>query len=285
MFQETTFDADGVRLNVAAGPDGGPPLVLLHGVTRRWQDFASLAPLLTARWSVLGVDLRGHGRSGRAEHYRVVDYVDDVVRLVAAQRGRVVVFGHSLGALVAAGVAAAAPEHVAAAVLEDPPLESVGPGIRQTIFFAMFQAFAELAGSDRPVAEIAAALGNISISLPGKTLRPRLGELRDAAGLRFMASCLKQVDPAVMRPLIAGQWLDGFDVPTVLARIRCPVLLLQGEYALGGMLDDDAARRAAATIADCTHFRVPGAGHLIHTMQREATIRLVTDFLESLRDD
>src|SRR5262249_28924121 len=33
-------------------PAGAPPLVLLHGVARRWQDFTPLLPALACRWQV-----------------------------------------------------------------------------------------------------------------------------------------------------------------------------------------------------------------------------------------
>ncbi len=286
MLTDTRCDAGGLALNLAVGPVTGPPLLLMHGITRRWQDYAALVPGLAQRWHVLGLDFRGHGLSARAPSYLVVDYVRDVVAVIRQQtRERVVLFGHSLGALVAAGVAAELPDQVRAIVLEDPPFESVGAGIKKTLFHAMFVAIAELTGPDRSVVEIAAGLSEIGISLPGMTVRLRLGDLRDAAGIRFMASCLRLVDPAVLTPLIAGQLLDGYDSQKVLRGIQCPTLLLQGEAALGGMLDDDAAARTIPHVADCTHVRVAGAGHLIHSMQHETTLRLVTDFLESLRTD
>src|SRR5437762_336652 len=65
-LKEQGFDSGLVRLNVASGPDSGPPAVLLHGVARRWQDFLPILPALTLRWHVHAIDFRGHGRSGRA---------------------------------------------------------------------------------------------------------------------------------------------------------------------------------------------------------------------------
>ena len=66
---------------------------------------------------------------------------------------------------------------------------------------------------------------------------------------------------------------------------RCPVLLLQGDVAAGGMLRDEDADRLAARLPDCTRIRLPGVGHLIHWTHTEATLRLVTAFLESLDRD
>ena len=65
MLTERTFDAGDVSLNYAEGPPAGPPLVLLHGSSLRWQHFLPVIPLLGWRWHLYALDLRGHGRSGR----------------------------------------------------------------------------------------------------------------------------------------------------------------------------------------------------------------------------
>jgi len=65
MFKERTFDTGEVILNYAEGPASGPPLVLLHGFTGRWQGFLPLLPALSLRWHVYAPDYRGHGKSGR----------------------------------------------------------------------------------------------------------------------------------------------------------------------------------------------------------------------------
>jgi len=283
MFTQTSLTTNSLTLNLAEGPPAGPPLLLLHGVARRWQDYVALAPTLAARWQVLALDFRGHGNSQRASAYRVVDYVSDALAVIERYSSQpAVVYGHSLGAMVAAAVAAQVPQRVRAVVLEDPPFGTLGPQIRQTAFHSMFTAFAALAGSERSVDELAAALGSVTITTPGKPLRLRLGELRDPAALRFMASCLQRLDPATMTPLVEGYWMEGYDQESILRGVVCPALLLQGEYAQGGMLDDGEAARVTQLLPRGVCIKVPDAGHLIHTMQAETTLRLVTTFLESL---
>src|SRR5580692_5159456 len=78
MFHEQTFSCGDFTLNGAMGPRSGPPLVFLHGITRRWQDFLTLMPSLTPRWTVYGLDFRGHGRSDRSTSYLVADHVRDI---------------------------------------------------------------------------------------------------------------------------------------------------------------------------------------------------------------
>ena len=39
------------------------------------------------------------------------------------------------------------------------------------------------------------------------------------------------------------------------------------------------------SLLNCTHVRLPNVGHLIHQTQTETAVRLMTAFLESLRED
>src|SRR5947209_9478255 len=94
-------------LNCARGPAHGPPMLFLHGVLRCWQDFLPLIAPLTTRWHVHALDFRGHGRSSpRSGRYRVVDYVEDAAAFLRHGCDEpAVVYGHSLGAMVALAVA------------------------------------------------------------------------------------------------------------------------------------------------------------------------------------
>src|SRR5437762_2833035 len=98
MLVERTFDAGGVSINYAEEPGAGPPLVMLHGVTSRWQNFLNVMPMFTQRWHVVAADLRGHGRSGRVPgHYGLMEYAADVIALLRGlDAGPAVLVGHSL---------------------------------------------------------------------------------------------------------------------------------------------------------------------------------------------
>lgn len=283
MFREQLIDVGAVALNVAAGPPSGPPLVLLHGVVRRWQDFLPLAVPLAARWQVLGVDFRGHGRSGRADSYRLPDYVGDTVRLVEGRPPEpAVVFGHSLGALVAVAVAAQSPKNVRALVLEDPPSPGFLRRLPETSYSAVFAAMRRLAGSRGPVREIADELGEVAVSRPGVEPPTRLRDLRDVVSLRFSARCLQDVDPPVLDPLLRADWTEGYAWEANLKAVRCPVLLLRGEEKLGGMLPRADAEAIECWVPDCTRVDFPALGHLIHGTEPEKTLRFVVGFLEAL---
>src|SRR5258708_4217712 len=102
MLHERSFSCGDFTLNGASGPSAGPPLVFLHGVTRCWQDFLTLMPALSGRWTCHAVDFRGHGRSDRSSSYLVADHLRDLLAFLRMQMSEpVVLYGHSLGALVA----------------------------------------------------------------------------------------------------------------------------------------------------------------------------------------
>lgn len=283
MLSEQWDTSAEVRLNVAVGPPAGPPLLLLHGVTRRWQDYLTLLPTLALRHHLLALDLRGHGRSDRGTSYLVADYVRDVAALVRARFTEPgVIFGHSLGALVAAAVAALEPERVRAVILEDPPGEPFVVGIRESPSLALYEGMRELSGRDVPVAEAARRLGRIPFSpQPGAVMLP-LSHFRDVTSLRFSARCLRDLDPAVLAPLVAGRWLEGVDLDTVYRTVSCPILLLAADEEVGGLLSKFEAERIAALMPDCCHIHLPRVGHLVHWSQPDTTLRLATGFLESL---
>jgi pimeloyl-ACP methyl ester carboxylesterase len=286
MLSERRVATPDGALNVASGPENGPPLLFLHGVGRLWQDFLPLVPRFACRWQFFAIDFRGHGQSDRAAgKYLVTDYLRDALYVAREVIGKpLVVYGHSLGALVTAAAVAELGELARGAVLEDPPFDVLGRNIADTPFHSLFVAMRSLSGPDWDVPTLARELANKRIGPPDKP-QVRLGDIREATAIRFGAACLRQVDPTVWDPLTGGRWLDGYDKQAVLGRIGCPVLLLQGDVAGGGMLADHVAADAAARIADCTHVRVAGGGHLIHSLRTEATLRLVGDWLESVALD
>jgi pimeloyl-ACP methyl ester carboxylesterase len=108
------------------------------------------------------------------------------------------------------------------------------------------------------------------------------GATRDPANVRFTASCLKDLDPATMLPLLANAWLDGIDWEATLRRVICPVLLLRADPARGGMLPDGDFRRLCNTLADPTPIDLPGIGHNAVGQQPDLVPRFVIPFLESL---
>ncbi len=282
MLTSTAFQGDGVSLSGwTAGCPAAPPLLLLHGVSRRRATFAPLLPWLLPRFCVRAYDQRGHGESERGEGYFVRDYAADSVRVVGTL-GRPVLYGHSLGALVALLTAAACPDSVAGIVLEDPPGPTFLASVDRSPYAAVFTLYRQHAGSTLSVGELARKLS--AAPLPGAPGMPAttFGATRDPANVRFTASCLKGLDPATMLPLLANAWLDGVDWVATLRRVTCPVLLLRADPARGGMLPDGDFRQLCDTLADPTPIDLAGIGHNAVGQQPDLVPRFVIPFLESL---
>ena len=283
VFQSRSLQAGGVRLRLESSTDAGPALLCLHGVLRAGRDFAPLWGQFVPRWQVHAPDHRGHGGSewtpGR---YFIADYTADAVALVRDHlEGDVVILGHSLGALIAVGVAAALPDRIKGIVLEDPPSPALLADVEATPWNAIWhgmEAIARLGLGDTGV--ILGHLSEMRVPTPAGTAR--LGDLRDATSLRLSARCLRDIDPAVFAPLLANRWPEGYAILSVCEGVRCPALILRGDPAMGGMLRRDEAMAMAGRMADAVVIDMPNVGHLIHWTAAEAMARLVLGFVESL---
>ena len=293
MLREQAFVAGLTELNFAEGPPSGPPLVLLHGGGDRWQFFLPIIPTLAMRWHVYALDLRGHGRSGRVPgRYRPEDYVPDITAFLDRQvTERAVLFGHSLGGWIALMVVVERMEKVRALILGDPPLCMERwvaiEGSEERV--ASYRALRGLVGSGLSVPELAAALADLPVSVPGQGALMRYGDLpgRDAAHLRGWAKTLSQVDPDVAQYQAEGrmdEYVQKVDLDAALQRMTCPVLLLQGDPSHGGVLSDGDVKHALSLLPDGLTVKLQGTGHDLGlaTWTVAPLLRAVTDFLESL---
>ena len=260
----------------------GPVLLLLHGVTRCGADWEPLFAALAKDWTIIALDQRGHGTSPRAGSYLVTDYVADALRFVQEETADpIVLFGHSLGAMVAAAVAAELPARVRGIILEDPPFHTMGNRIASSTWQAQFTGMREAARKGGSVEEITDALADIRLPASGGAFK-RLGELRDRASLAWSAECLSQLDPEVLTPVIEGRWLDGYDFPSLLSGLRCPTLLLQGDPSAGGALTDADAESLKSIVSTCQQVRFPGCGHNLHRDRPESVLQAFADIAASL---
>src|SRR5512140_1646619 len=106
MLTEKSFNTGSLTINYAEGPTNGEPLVLLHGGTTRWQELNPLISELENNWHVFACDLRGHGKSDRADSYRAIDFFPDTVTFIRNLIGfPTILVGHSAGAIAALGTA------------------------------------------------------------------------------------------------------------------------------------------------------------------------------------
>jgi len=100
----------------------GPAIVFLHGLGGDGSVWNEVAARLRDRWTVVTVDLPGHGASGapsdgRIDFERIAGQIADVVK--QEKLAPAVLVGHSMGAGIAARVALVDPASTRALVLVD----------------------------------------------------------------------------------------------------------------------------------------------------------------------
>ncbi|CAN5550468.1 hypothetical protein BH24ACT15_BH24ACT15_01640 [soil metagenome] len=100
----------------------GPPVVLLHQTPRSWDEYREVLPLLGARRRVIALDTLGHGASDPPADHTIEAYSQGIrSALHVLGIGRYDLVGHHTGGVVAALVAAQAPDAVRALVLSSTP--------------------------------------------------------------------------------------------------------------------------------------------------------------------
>lgn len=112
------IDTNGIRLHaVAAGPEDGQLVVLLHGFPEFWYGWIhQIGPLAEKGYRVVAPDLRGYNLSDKPQgiNQYTLDLLRDDVTGVISHFGkeRAIVVGHDWGGAVAWHLAATEPEFV-----------------------------------------------------------------------------------------------------------------------------------------------------------------------------
>ncbi|GGW15672.1 hypothetical protein GCM10018980_52300 [Streptomyces capoamus] len=124
-----------MRLHTHEWGTGDRIAVLVHGLMSDHRTWHRVAPVLVDQgYRVIGVDLRGHGASGRGE-YSPATWSDDLVDTLPERPE--LVLGHSLGAMALAGaVERLAP---ARAVYCDPAWDLRKELVEASVYFTVFK--------------------------------------------------------------------------------------------------------------------------------------------------
>lgn len=133
------------------GPEGGKPVLLIHGVTssnRAWQFFAQ--SLIARGFTPHAVDLRGRGDSNSLPGpYGMSVHADDMLAVIDfIGVASIEVIGHSMGAFVAIALVGKYPTRVSRATLIDggiPLPLPAGMTVAQVLPFVLGPALARLA--------------------------------------------------------------------------------------------------------------------------------------------
>jgi pimeloyl-ACP methyl ester carboxylesterase len=286
-IKEHAFNTDVVILNFAEGPPSGPPMALLHGGSARWQSFEPIIPDLATSWHLFAPDLRGHGKSGRAPgRYRLQDYADDVNALLEQQVSEpAILFGHSLGGMIALLVAAQHPDYVRAVIVGDSPLTSETWAVVTNNHRDRIAAWRDLAGGRFSTGELTERLKDTPAEVPGKPgtrpMREVMGE--DSGFFPWLATNLYHNDPDMLTAILDDfeATAAGYEMEEVLPAIQCPVLLLQADPEFGGVMTNTEVKQALPLLAKPKHIRLKETSHALFMEQKEMVLQAVMNFLDS----
>lgn len=250
---------------VREGPQDGPPVILIHGITTPSYVWAGVAPLLAeAGYRVIRYDLFGRGLSDRPIGRQDVRFfLDQLDALMTHEgiRGSCALVGYSMGGAIAAAKAARKPEDVAALVLLAPVgLEPAAvPAVLRVPVLGDWVMW--LAGGRLQVRRLRKLVKEPSV-IPNYLER----EAVEAATRGYARSVLSSLRRVVLR--------DYASEHRAIARARVPVLAVFGEK--DEAVPISSMGRLAELNPDAWHHQIDGAGHSIpHTRPGEVAAEIL----------
>ncbi len=250
---------DGAALHVEEWGQG-PPIVLVHGLSLDHRTWHHQYLALAGRFRLVGVDLRGHGRStlGSEAFGPHRSAADLAAVLTELDLHDVVLVGHSLGGTVVGQLCADRPDlvrdHVAGLVFVGTFASSIaGEGRFREVFSptlvrlaARFQTRTEPRGTPSPGA------------LAYVTARQPFGPHPDPEAVRHTLTMAAACAPAVMGAATVAN-LD-YDVRDELGAVACAVLVIRGSHDT--LATERSAAQFATALPDAEMVVVDGSGHL-----------------------
>lgn len=255
-MQVRRLDVGGLAIAVAeAGAGSRRHLLLLHGFGGAKEDFSEwLDRLAGAGWHAVIYDQRGHGDSGHPkgeEHYSLQLLTDDV-RAVVDRLGwnRFVLFGHSMGGMVAQRYAVAEPSRLRGLILMgtshgapdgiDPELVSLGQEVVR-------------AGGTAALLDAQRNVGPGPLDTPAHqaliATRPGYAEFGQRKTLAASGD---------MWVALASEMLSQPDRLPALAKLTVPTLVIVGALDKTFLRP---SRQLAEAIPGARLSVIPGAGH------------------------
>jgi len=258
-----TIDRQGTRIAFDVQGEG-PPVILGHSFLCSGEMWSHQVEPLSRRFTVINVDLRGHGGSGRVRGAMTLyDLVDDMVAVLdSLGTERAVWAGLSIGGMVAMRAALTVCDRVSALVLLDTHAGPERPF--KKVKYRILGLGAKLVG-------VGPFLPAILPIMFGRTTRKAKPELVREWGTRFASLEV----PSLLRVLGALNRRDS--VVDRLLEIDVPALVIVGEE--DSALPQSLSAQLAAGLGNATLVTVPGAGHLAALEQPEAVTAAMLEFL------
>src|SRR5499427_1580531 len=127
-FTSRYVDAGELRLHAVTGGEG-PPLLLVHGWPQFWYQFRLIMPALARDFSVVAVDQRGIGLSGKPQDgYDSATLASDLVAVMdALGHPRFALYGTDVGMPIAYALAADHRDRADRLAVSEAPLPGISP--------------------------------------------------------------------------------------------------------------------------------------------------------------
>jgi pimeloyl-ACP methyl ester carboxylesterase len=252
-------DVGGLALNVRALGSDGPSLVLLHGLGVSGAVWQGVGRLMGSFARLVAPDLRGHGESDKpSAGYLPRDYVGDIAALVAHEPSRpLAVVGHSLGAVIAALLAAERPELMSKVILVDPPFDGSRPR--------------------DPIATVEKLRRAEPGALEAELMRrePGMGELY----ARALASLYRTAADGTFQAVLRAE--PGFPaVVSTLGNIKIETLIIAADPRLDAALGAEAAEHLVSLVPHGRLLTIPGARHAVHASKPREFVQAVREMLD-----
>jgi pimeloyl-ACP methyl ester carboxylesterase len=242
-IESHNIKVDGYRMHyLAMGPTDGSPVVLVHGLGGRAEDWWNVAPVLAqAGFRVYMPDLLGFGRSQQPADfsYSVRDQATVVVHFMDALNIKQAdVAGWSMGGWIVQLIAFAHPERVSRLIL----IDSVGLNIKPSWNTNLF-----VPTSYQELAELDALLMPNPPPIPPFIARDFLRHFRNNGWV---------IKRALATMLTAQDVTDN-----TLPRLKIPVLIIWG--SLDQIAPVDQAQTMHHLIPQSQLLLIPGCGHMV----------------------
>lgn len=242
----------------------GEPILFLHGLGSRGEDWGFQVPFFAARYRVITADVRGHGESDKpAGPYSVPIMAHDVAGLLdALDIESAHVIGLSMGGMIAFQLVLDRPERVRSLVIVNSGPALVARNAGEWLRIQQRLLLARLFGPSRT----------------GEFLSERLFPKPEQAFLRqqFIERWAMNHRDAYLAAL---QAIVGWSVLNRIGDIRCPVLVISGDRDYTPL---DAKREYTARIPDAQFILVEDSGHATPIDQPERFNNAVQGFLETI---
>jgi pimeloyl-ACP methyl ester carboxylesterase len=262
-------EISGLSLHYLDWGGGGPPLVMLHGLTGHARTWDHAAAALSGRCHVFALDQRGHGDSDWASGYGIAAMADDLLGFLDALGfGEVTLMGLSMGGIVAYQFTAAHPERVSRLVVLDIGPEIAPSGARQVA--AGLASRDIFASEDDAIAQARAANPRPGDETLRHRVRHNLRQLPDGTFTFKWDTALRDLS-AISDGLSPDERWAAWN------SIRCPVLLVRGDDS--DILAPETAERMVAGNPNASLAVVADCGHSITLDRPEGLLAAVSPWL------